>query len=156
MVVLLCSHRHSITLIVPAEHLPAEPRPGGATNPLLPRLHRPDVPSLVAAHPWVALLGWATWLTGGGKRNAKKVTAGSPASSQSPAGAGMAGSGRQRAAGRSLLLLLPRQAASSRRRISFNPFEEEASLCSGWTEQEKNGSLVGFVLILLLFWVVFF
>lgn len=93
---------------------------------------------------------------GGGKRNAKKVTAGSPASSQSPAGAGMAGSGRQRAAGRSLLLLLPRQAASSRRRISFNPFEEEASLCSGWTEQEKNGSLVGFVLILLLFWVVFF
>lgn len=68
MVVLLCSHRHSITLIVPAEHLPAEPRPGGATNPLLPRLHRPDVPSLVAAHPWVALLGWATWLTGGGGR----------------------------------------------------------------------------------------
>lgn len=92
----------------------------------------------------------------GGKRNAKKVTAGSPASSQSPAGVGMAGTGRQRAAGRSLLLLLPRHAASSRRRISFNPFEEEASLCSGWTEQEKNGSLVGFVLILLLFWVVFF
>lgn len=90
----------------------------------------------------------------GGKRNAKKVTAGSPASSQSPAGAGMAGTGRQRAAGRSLLLLLPRQAASSWRRIAFNPFEEEGSLCSGWTEQEKNGSLVGFVLVLLLFFVV--